>query len=67
MLKMSWDEFVRLAIERLNTKYPVDGEPRFRKSYGYEADGDMYDFPTYVEIDLKADVIDPMYRGEPGE
>jgi hypothetical protein len=53
VLKLTWQTFVNAAMNEIRKQYPNASEPKFLKDYGrYEAIGDMYDFPSFVEIEI---------------
>lgn len=56
-LKIEWQEFVDAAMSQLRESHPSLAEPKFKKRYGYESDGDAYDIPDYVEIELRASPV----------
>lgn len=52
-LKISWAQFVEYAIEKIREEYPKAKSPTFMKTNGYESDGECYEKPEYVFINLK--------------
>jgi hypothetical protein len=55
-LTVDWSEFVGAAMRCLRSEHPELelGPPQFKKDYGsYESIGDMYDFPTFIEMEIK--------------
>ena len=64
-LKIEWEHFVVLAMACLEEKYGPLAEPKFMRLNGYEPDGECYDIPVYVEIEVK-DVVRPSSKN-PGD
>jgi hypothetical protein len=52
-IKIPWPEFVALATAQLRLIHSGADEPQFKKDYGCDGIGDMYDFPSFVEYELK--------------
>ena len=53
---MTWEEYQVWAGGAIAAAYPgAVGKVTFMKIHGYDPDGEMYDFPDYVEIELKED------------
>ena len=55
-IKIPWEDFVKIAMDNLGDKYKglvFVGEPTFMKTYTYESDGECYEIPKYVEIEIK--------------
>lgn len=51
-IKIPWKDFISAAMQTLNCKYNLIGEPKFMRKYSYESDSEVYDTPEYVEIEL---------------
>jgi hypothetical protein len=52
-IKIPWKEFVELAVARIHEQHPTTGsEPKFMSTHGYEGDSEIYDTPSYVEIEI---------------
>jgi hypothetical protein len=55
MIKLTWEEFVQAAIERISESYPICSMPAFMQENGYEPDSEAYTFPPkYVEFEVKS-------------
>ena len=56
-IKLSWEEYQKFALEKIVEKYPtlVNGEEsvEFKKEYSYDGEGDMYDFPSFIYIEVR--------------
>lgn len=52
-LKIDWEEFKQLALDKLKEKYPnITDKPRFVKHHPYEGEAESYEIPTSVYIEL---------------
>lgn len=49
-IRISWEEAFNELTKALNQKYDVDGALTFKKDYGTEGIGNMYDYPDFVDI-----------------
>ena len=56
-IKMTFELFKELAVQKIAEKYPnvvTDrNELRFVKNNAYEGEGEMYDYPDFVYIKTK--------------
>lgn len=53
-MRIPWSVAKSLLQEKLQEKYSAWGEMRFIKKYGYEPEGEHYDFPDFVDIEINA-------------
>lgn len=53
-IKITFDEFTKMGIEKLAEKYPEIKKEKYKfmKGYGVEPDGEVYELPDYLEIEL---------------
>lgn len=53
-LKITFDEFIKVGIEKLAEKYPEIERKKYKfmKGYGVEPDGEIGELPDYIEIEL---------------
>lgn len=52
-LKISWDVFVEAAMQTIKSDYPDANNPVRMTEHGYEPDGECWETPSYVLIDLE--------------
>lgn len=51
-VKIPWAEFLSYAMDTVESKFPGAGKPVMMKRHGYEPDGECYETPDYVEIEI---------------
>ena len=53
-IKLEWKEFVDIAIQQLKEIHPTMKEETltFMKKYSGYADGEAYEYPDYIEVEI---------------
>ena len=52
-VRVSWAEAVSILKEALQKKYNTNGKMVLKKDYGYSEVSDMYEEPSFVDIEIE--------------
>ena len=55
-IRVEWNEFVKAGMDKLKERFgsvfQLQGEPKFRKTFEPGREGDVYQLPDYIEIEI---------------